>query len=646
MSEGEQYYEDKTVKDLVDIIVKEVTKEDALDIDGLRYYVQDIIGVADGNGVAKEELLKVLSKQSTVNLKDLRKLYADEKRLMNNESARSTAVPPKYLSLSNKILGMLLSPSIEVKNAAQELLVKEFLKENHVVTTRNDSRNEVWIYDDGIYVQNGVSYVKEFCRMILGQAYHVMIVNNVIAKIEADTFVDEDVFFNQQNNYPYLIPVRNGLLNVKERRISSFDPKRYFFNKVNAEFKLDQDCPKIKDFFRSVVGSDEDVEGLREFIGYCLVKKYNYAKSLMLEGDGSNGKTTMIKLITEFLGEKNISSVKLHNLDNDRFSKAMLHNKLANLVPDIGAEDLTTTDSFRSLTGNDPVQADRKFKSSISFVNYAKMIFGANKIPMPKDDVDAFFRRWIIIRFPYKFVPASEVEAYKDRGGVFARDNDLLQKILGDAELSGFLNWVLDGYHNVEVNGDFTNTKSTFEVKLQWTRMSNSFAAFFMDEVQEASEDVLLSKSDLHRAYVNYCKGHGLKPISQSKINQYMLNEQGAFETRVRLLDGERPSAWVGFSFIRGAVVVRGDHKFSVKDYEVGVEEVQLIVPSGGSVVVEEDVKSPWDCFVEFVGDGEVSIELVLKELKEHGVSELDLDKWSVEGKVVESRAGFVRLNK
>jgi P4 family phage/plasmid primase-like protien len=641
----EDYY-DKTTKELHEVINKEVTEELSVDQEGLRYYIQDIIGVADNNISDKEALLKALSKNSTVTLGTIKKMYVEERRLMKNDQARKNPVPVKYLEISNRILTMLLSPSIEIRAEAQELLVKEFLKENYVVTTRNDKVNEMWIYQDGIYVPNGISYVKEFCRMMLGQGYSSNLVSNVIDKIEADTFVDENVFFNQQNDYPYLIPVKNGLLNVRERRISDFDPKRYFFNKINAEFNPSQDCPKIKDFFRDVVPGKEDVEGLREFIGYCLVKKYNYAKSLMLEGDGSNGKTTMIKLITHFLGEENISNVTLHSLDNDRFSMAVLHNKLANLVPDIGSQDLTSTAHFRALTGNDPVQADRKFRSSISFVNYAKMIFGANNIPMPKDDVDAFFRRWIIISFPYKFIPERDFAAYKHRGNVKLRDDDMLQKILGEDEISGFLNWVLDGYKNVEEKGDFTNTRSALEVKSIWTRMSNSFAAFFMDEMLDTDDDVVVLKSDVHRAYNSYCKDNGVKPLSQKKVNWFMTNEKGAFDTRIRFLDGERPSCWVGFKFKKGVVVNRDGHKLAVLNYENDDGGVQEIVNS----VVEEDVVddvadvsvSLLDRIRKVLNDGEVAVEKLFKDVV--GFGEVELDKLVTRGVLFEVRPGVVRF--
>jgi P4 family phage/plasmid primase-like protien len=630
-------------------IEEEVTKEISLDKQGLRAYVLEVYSEFHDDISVRNALLKLLSEKSTVNLSDIKTMYADEVRLGRNEASRTHAVPRKYLEKSNKLLQLLASPNREVQLDAHEKMVRYFLEENFVVTTRNDKTDEMWIYKEGIYVPNGVSYIKEFCRMLLGSAYETKLVDKVVAKIETDTLVDEDVFFNHQNDYPYLIPVRNGLLNIKEGKISDFDPKRYFFNKVNAVYDPTKDCLKIKDFLKDITESEADVQGLREFVGYCLVKHYKYAKSLLLEGDGSNGKTTFIKLVTEFLGKNNISNVTLHMIDRDRFALSQLQNKLANLVPDISNADLDSTSMFRALTGNDPVMADRKFLNSVSFVNYAKMIFGANEIPKPKDDVDAFFRRWIIVRFPFKFVPEHEKEGFKERGKVKTRDDSKVEGLLSENELSGFLNWVVEGFRKVEEKGDFTNTQSMFEVKNHWIRGSNSFAAFAMDNLEDA-EHVYLTKQDLKYEYSRYAKSRGLKIMSSQQINNYMEKEMGAFEERVSLGD-VKPRVWLGVKFKEGSIISLSGFNFSKMRHIVDEEKnvSQELIKSEEDInlhglldSVAEIRVSVLDKLKKVLGEGEASVELLFKQVS--GFGEVELDKLVSRGVLVEVRPGVVRF--
>ena len=100
----------------------------------------------------------------------------------------------------------------------------------------------------------------------------------------------------------------------------------------------------------------------------------------MLYGSGKNGKTTFLNLLVRFLGEDNVVNVSLQDLLYNRFSKAKLYGKLANIYDDIPNTKLTGTGNFKILTGKGRVWADLKFKSGFEFVNYAKLIFSCNEL--------------------------------------------------------------------------------------------------------------------------------------------------------------------------------------------------------------------------------------------------------------------------
>ena len=95
------------------------------------------------------------------------------------------------------------------------------------------------------------------------------------------------------------------------------------------------ECPLIQKFLEEITGSKEDAEILIEVIGYCLYRSYPIQKALMLVGDGANGKTTFLRLLTRFLGHQNVSNRSLHELETNRFAKASLFGKLANIYDDL-----------------------------------------------------------------------------------------------------------------------------------------------------------------------------------------------------------------------------------------------------------------------------------------------------------------------
>ncbi|NCU32307.1 MAG: hypothetical protein EOM23_05110, partial [Candidatus Moranbacteria bacterium] len=82
---------------------------------------------------------------------------------------------------------------------ATELIVSEILKRRKFYSIRSDEKDEIWMYDEGIYVPNGRSYILEFCRVILEHAFTTNFANTVAEKVMADSFIDADKFFSSES---------------------------------------------------------------------------------------------------------------------------------------------------------------------------------------------------------------------------------------------------------------------------------------------------------------------------------------------------------------------------------------------------------------------------------------------------------------
>jgi phage/plasmid-associated DNA primase len=115
---------------------------------------------------------------------------------------------------------------------ATELLSQEIQQKYIIYTTRDDERSEVWIYSEGIFKPEGKTYIKEYIRKQIKNFYTPDITNKVIAKIESDTYIEQDDFFNRQNQHPNLIPVQNGILNIDTRELLPHSAEYCFFNKL------------------------------------------------------------------------------------------------------------------------------------------------------------------------------------------------------------------------------------------------------------------------------------------------------------------------------------------------------------------------------------------------------------------------------
>ena len=440
----------------------------------------------------------------------------------------------KYL---NKLKDQQIDKKRQIKDAflslvkdkkwgdATEALVDYIKENNYIFSSRDDQKSEVWVYKEGIYVPQGKCVVKEILRDILGNWYNAFYYNQVIIKLEADTFIDLDKFFSQQSIEE--LPVKNGILNIFTRELKPFSPEKIFFNKLPVEYNSNNDCPQIENFLSEVLANEEDRDVFYEFGGFCLYKEYKFEKALMMVGDGRNGKDKSLELIKRTIGIENCCSVPLSSIVPDSFIISEFFGRMANIAGDINNHDLKDTSTFKALTGRSLQTAPRKFLKPITFVNYAKFIFACNQLPMVYDTSKGFWDRWVLLEFPYTFVTKEELD--EKNSLLKLRDESIIERITTSNELSGLLNKFLDGLDRLLQFKTFSSTRGSQAIKDLWIRKSNSAMAFCLDRVEE-SYDSWISKKEFRKKYTEYCKQHKITPKSDYVIKRTLEELYGGIE--------------------------------------------------------------------------------------------------------------------
>lgn len=432
-----------------------------------------------------------------------------------------------------------------------EKLIFEFsniLIEKYSLFTFLDT-DEIFVYSDGIY-EFGDKKIMGFIQKVLGKYAKIHRINEILAHVRRQTYKKRIDVQEEKNK----ICLENGVLNLENLKIISHSPKLLFYNKLPVQYIKEADCPVIKKFLSEIV-ADDDILILQEIAGYSLYKNYSIHKAIMLVGAGANGKSTFINLLKSFLGQENCVSIPLHYLEEDKFALANLHGKLANLFADLPSRALKQTSIFKMLVGEDLIPAEKKFKDKFFFTNYAKQIFSCNQVPQSPDDSDAFFRRWVILNFPNQFLNSKA-------------DKNLLSKISTSQELSGFLNFAIEGLKRLLDKQDFSNTQSIDKIRETYVRLSDSVGAFVMDCV-EISPDGYQEKKKIFTAYADYCREKKYPIVSENtfykelpkqiRLEDYRPNEKNE--------SGERPRCWKGLKVI-----------FNSKNTVDGADEVDSYV--------------------------------------------------------------------
>lgn len=463
---------------------------------------------------------------------DLQKIEEEQKEQERNNEEQ----------LRTEIYQLLLQKD---KDQATEILTQQLTKKHKFYTTRFDEQNEIYYYHEGIYKPEGRTIIKEYCRRILEQAYTTQLANRVEAKIEADSFIEQEKFLRR--HYQDKIACLNGIINLNTFELEPFNPELIFFTKINAALNPQAKCEKINYFLESILPSKEDVKTIYELFGYCLMGGYPIQKMILLIGSGENGKGQLLELLRQFLGDGNYCGIPLQKLEDGDFKEYELFRKLANIGADISDSPLKTTAKLKGLSGGDSINASRKFKNDLTFINEAKLIFSANKLPKTYDLSHAFFRRWVYLQFPFKFVTEKEMEFCVKKECLKIKVVDIVKGLLMEDELSGLLNQALAGLTRLKVNKDFTASKSNQETRAWWIRNSDSFLAFVDDCIEQADTELeIISKDLLRKKYQEYCRKFKLLPEGDKHIHEIMVRELGAWEGQ-QLVDGDR--VWKGVKF-------------------------------------------------------------------------------------------------
>ena len=361
----------------------------------------------------------------------------------------------------------------------------------------------IYVYGDGSYTFDGEELIREEVRTLLGDEAKEGRVNEVVAHIRETTYTQPEKFNPPLN----LINVKNATLNIETQEATPHSPDVIFLNELPVNYDPAAGCPKIIKFLSEVI-SEDDIAVIQEIVGYCLLRDYRFAKAVMLLGEGSNGKSTLLNLITALLGEKNVATPSLQDLIYNSFAKGSLFGKLANIHADIPSTRLKHTGIFKMLTGQDIIWADVKHLKAFEFKNHAKLIYSANELPQTDDTSEAFWRRWIVIDFPNTF-PDDDPKT----------DPTILDKLITPEELSGFLNWALEGLRRLLSQNKFTTTKTREQVEREWIARTDSLRAFIAEQVT-FNPDYFVTKDGLFEAYCDFCDERELIVIEKAMVGR------------------------------------------------------------------------------------------------------------------------------
>ncbi|ELC8347317.1 DNA primase family protein [Clostridium perfringens] len=488
-----------TVKDIRECIktlkVSEVSN--ATNVDTALRFIENYmynIGVALGKSLIEEDLANHLKIK---NSKDLISFYREVVR--NFKKERGNKAKSKNHS-KPKNSGNL--PWYEEQEKGLKFL--PFVLAKHLSETRDVyyGGESFLIYENGVY---NISGEKEAGRIIMDY----MLPNYCImasirdCRDQWDILVSKD--FDDFNRNPYLVNVRNGLLDIRDMSFKEHTPSYLSTVQLNVEYNPQVDCPQFKKFLNEVLDC-KLIPLVQEIVGYLLTTNTASQKAFVFWGPARTGKSTLLWVVEYLLlGKKNVSNIPWQEI-GDKFKTAELLGKLANVFSDLPSKSIDDTGIFKVVTGEDYLMAEKKNKNPFKFKPFARLVFSCNELPRNYvDRTEGFYRRLIIVPFNRQIEKNKIDKALKYK---FQREKE------------GIFNWALEGLKRLyENNFEFSENELTDGVKKEYKRENNNVISF-VEECCELDGLFSCSRIEIYEAYKEFCVEAGLKALSQIKFNK------------------------------------------------------------------------------------------------------------------------------
>ena len=383
------------------------------------------------------------------------------------------------------------------------------------ITIRESKDNDVLVYSPtlGIYTPDGDKAIAMRSEnFLLGMGLGSTVTNHYIKEVaghvERQTFISKSELDANMD----IIVCKNGVIKLSTGELLSFDKKYKATIAIPVIYDTNAVCPQIDKFISEVV-EPNDTAILYEMPAWCLIRDSEIQRLVLLLGNGQDGKSKYIGLLKAFLGARNCSSYTLQQLTNNQFAASGLDGKLANLVADLPSKALYDIGILKTMTGGDNLQVEKKFGHSFEMFNRAKLICVANQPPEIPEDTRAFWRRLIIVEFPFIFEG--------DR-----RDPYILDKVTTPQELSGLLNKAINLIPKLKVKSDLTYNKTIDDTREKYNLRSDPARSFIEECLQADEWPTIIKKEVVYQHFVNYCKRNGLAAVGKKKLGRIIKSEK------------------------------------------------------------------------------------------------------------------------
>ena len=309
-----------------------------------------------------------------------------------------------------------------------------------------------------------------------------------------DSVLDQD---------PYLFNCLNGVYDAKNHCLMEHDPDLFLSKAAPVNYDPDAVSHDFIKCIHEVLQDDETlIAYLQTLLGSAMIGENRHEEAYLIYGRTSrNGKSTILDTIRDLFGDYAVNiqpdtlAIKNRNSGGPSGDIARLAGARFVQMPEPPKSMKLDASLLKAMTGGDVITARKMFEAESEFKPVFKLFINTNYLPHVLDDTLFASGRLKVIPFERQFTPEE-------------RDIGLKNRLLKPHNLSGILNWLIEGCKKSQQPGAFEPPEKVQKATEEYRRSSDKVQNFVEDCLVESERSVLAAK-DVYQEYSRWCSTSG-----------------------------------------------------------------------------------------------------------------------------------------
>jgi len=332
--------------------------------------------------------------------------------------------------------------------------------------------------------------------------------------------------FDQQ---PHLLNALNGTIDLQSGKLLPHRQEDLLTKSIDIEYDPQAEAPVFKKFIEQIFDDNEEIVSfIQRAVGYSLTGETSEQVMFVLYGNGSNGKSTLINIFLDLLGDlamqtptSTLTVKRGETIPND---VASIRGKRLVAASEMDEGKRLSEALVKQLTGSDRVSARFMRGEWFDFRPTGKIWLSTNHKPIIRGADEGIWRRIRLIPFNVQFHDDTPENAHLPSER--RKDRNLPARLR--EELPGILRWAVEGAVAWYRDG-LTTPAEVMEATNDY-RSEMDLLANFLDEACNVSPDAKAQSSELYQSYRQWCEANGVFPLNHTNFS-LRLKERG-FEKR------------------------------------------------------------------------------------------------------------------